>query len=193
MWPNQGTTICFYSCCTCCSASYHLFLSPSQHNLNDTSQASPENICSLALMSSLLLASLFLELRITANILYYISTTQVMMVTNVWAVTALLLIAVYPNSVVNWDERMRVDRKSWKSMRFIQKYAFVSFHICKTRSNTNYSKYIRTILQRNWALSLSQETYKCLLYSGYHLASGKFHHLLQCSYLAGNQCQALNF
>lgn len=29
---------------------------------------------------------------------------------------------------------------------------------------------------------------KYLLYSGYHLAGGKFHHLLQCSYLAENQC-----
>lgn len=50
VWSDQRTAICFHSCCTCCySASSHLFLISSQHNLNDTCQAPPDNICSLLL------------------------------------------------------------------------------------------------------------------------------------------------
>lgn len=61
---------------------------------------------------------------------------------------------------VNWhnDERVKIDRKSWKSdyLRFIHNRAFILFHMQSKLDKSNYKKYTKTILQHNWAPSLSQ-------------------------------------
>lgn len=137
-WPNQRmTTICFYSFCTCCyTASCHLFLFSSQHNLNDRSQASPERIFAPCHSWAIHYSTIpWPKNNCKYFILHFYCTEHnSTKCSNCHYITPDRSLCTHFHINCNNDGRVIIDSKSWKSddLRFIHKHAFTLLHICKT-------------------------------------------------------------
>lgn len=130
----RGQQSVFTACCTCCYvASCHLFLFSSQHNLNGGSQASPQRVSapyhSWAIYYSTIPWS---KRNCKYSILHFHCTAHnsTKCLNCHHATPDKRLSTHFP---VNWhnDERVKIDRKSWKSdyLRFIHNHAFVLSHM----------------------------------------------------------------
>lgn len=136
-WPNQRTTIWFYSCCTCCyTASCHLFLFSSQHNLNDRSQASPEGIFAPYHSEAIYYSTTpWPKNNCEYFILHFFCTehnsTKCL---NCHGIAPDRSLSTHFHVIWGNDERVQIDRKYWKvdDLRFTHKHAFILLHICKT-------------------------------------------------------------
>lgn len=133
-WPNQRTPICFYCCCTCCYvANCHLFLFSSQHNLNGGSQASPQRVFAPYHSWAIYYSTIPWSKK---NYKYFIvhfhctAHNSTKCLNCHYSTPDRSLSTHFP---VNWhnDERVKIDRKSWKSdyLGFIHNHAFILSHM----------------------------------------------------------------